>query len=470
MLDELLVGLGFEYDPAEAKQFKDDIEKTTKFITSLTKVAVGAATAITGMTIASTKASDEQGKLSNEIGVSVDAIDALQFALTRAGGSSEGMVSSLRNLTVRAAEAARGIGSGVEVFGLLGISATDANGEVKKSSDLLLEISNRFQGLSKAKQVELADKLGLGDSIRLLQEGPKAIQAYIDQAEAIGTTTAEDAKIAADFQDSLTDLWKVVKSGSRVLTREFAPILSELINNFTSWWKENRKLIEQNLPEWIDKAGKALKILLAVSAAFVAGRLLQHLFSAVALFKSLSVAAMAANVTALLLPALIGAAVAGIALLAEDAKVFFEGGDSFIGDMLKKYPQWADEIKVIAALFATLSDLTNMIFDGWSKIIDLADKLSFDNIKEVLSNIPGFLGDITGLYTVEGDGLLQGGSPATASPYIPDVTTNSSSKVTSVDKMEIVIQGGNDSADNIARAVYNEFQQASQELNSAVDQ
>lgn len=459
MIDELLVGLGFEYDPEEMKQFKKDIGKTTSVIKGLVRAAAAGAAAITGLTVASTRASDEQGKLADEIGDTVENIDALQFALKRSGGSADGMVSSLRNLAIRASEAARGVGSGVEAFGLLGISAADSNGNLKNTSDLMLEVSQRFQGLSRAKQIELADKLGIRDSIRLLQQGPRAIRELTDEARLLGVTTAEDAAIAAEFQDSLTDLWGIVKHVSRTFTRQFVPIIKELTDSFIDWWKTNRAMIEQNLPEWIDKVTTALKLMVIATGAWLAMRLVSHVMTLITLFKGLSVAVLAANAAALLLPTLIAAGVAALALLVEDAKTFFEGGESFIGDMIEKFPRWAGEIRVIAAIFGTIASLTAMIFDGWFKIIDLFRNTTFNDFKEFLGNLPGFLGDITGLYNVDGTGVI---------PELGQSISNTASTV--VDKIEIVVQGGADTAENIANAVFNVFQQTSQDLNTAVDQ
>ena len=459
LIDELLVGLGFEYDPKEMGQFKEDVSKTTSVIKSLTKAAVAGAAAITGLVVSSTAASDEQGKLASEIGETVEEVDALQHALTISGGSADGMSNSLRSLSIKAAEAARGVGSGVEAFGLLGINATDANGEIKQSSQLMSEISGEFQNLSKAKQIELSDKLGIKDSILLLQQGPKAIRELTDEAKLLGVTTGEDASIAADFQDSLTNLWRIVKQVSRTLTRQFVPVIQKITDGFIDWWKANRQIIEQNLPEWIDKATVAFKLLLVATGAWLAMRLVGHLTALITLFKGLSISALAANAAALLLPALIGAGVAALALLAEDAKVFFEGGDSFIGDMIEKFPQWANEIRVVAAIFATMADLTTMIFDGWSKIIDLFGGLSLEGLKDFGKNLPGFVGDITGLSTVGGGGLI---------PELGQSISNKAS--TAIDKMEIIVQGGADTAENIANAVLNVFQQTSQDLNTAVDQ
>lgn len=459
LIDELLVGLGFEYDPKEAKKFKDDVGKTVNVVKELSKVAIAAATAITGMTVASARASDEQGKLANEIGETVENVSALQFAQQIAGGTADGMANSLRELSLRASEAARGTGTAVEAFGLLGISATGANGQIKPASDLIKEISANFQGLGRARQIELADKLGLRDSIRLLQQGPEAIEELTQRARDLGVTTAEDAALSASFNDSLVELWTVTKQVSRVLSRSFAPILEEIVESFTDWWVVNKDLIEQNIPKWIEQFTQGLKLLTVAMGAFLAMRIITHLMQMITLMRSLTLATLAANAGFFLLPLLIAGIATAFVALVEDAKVFFEGGQSFIGDMLEKYPQWASEINTVAAVLATVADLTTMIFDGWSKIFDLFDNLSLENIKEVFGNIPGFIGDLTGLNTVEGTG------------FIPETQQNlSNAYSTVVDKLDIIVQGGADTAENIANRVYEVFQQTSQDLSSAVDQ
>ena len=46
------------------------------------------------------------------------------------------------------------------------------------------------------------------------------------------------------------------------------------------------------------------------------------------------------------------------------------------------------------------------IVEGWREIIRLAKSFSGEGLKEVASNLPGFLLDAAGLKTVEGDGLF----------------------------------------------------------------
>ena len=506
LIDELLVGLGFEYDSGEAKKFKNDIGKTVGVVKNLAKVAAATATALTGMVVASSRASDEQGKLADEIGETVANVSALQYAQQIAGGSADGMANSLRELSLRASEAARGVGSGVEAFGLLGISTTDANGQIKSASNLMKEVSGKMQGLGRARQIELADKLGLRDSIRLLQLGPQAIEEMTVKAKALGDTTAEDAKVSAAFNDALVDLWSVTKHISRLFTRVLAPIMKEMVGTFTDWWIANRKIIEQNIPKWVDQFTTALKLLSVALGAFIAMRVLTHLYQMIALMRGLTLATLAANAGFFLLPLLLSALALGFVALVEDAKVFFEGGESFIDDMIEKYPQWETEIRLVATALEGVWNLTSKIFEGWSKIFGLFDKFTAENIKEVAGNIPGFRDKVVndlfksmGLDGIpgfrddakndeivnEGMGLsgfrddvvnnlfkrmgLAGNIPGFSDGAL-NLPSGPSSTSTIVEKLEIMVNGSGRNPEEIAQSVYDVFLQTSQDLNSAVDQ
>lgn len=498
VIDELLVGLGFDYHPEDLKDFKDDIAKTTGVIRNLAAVAVAGAAAITGLTVASTRASDEQGKLADEVGDTVERVDALQFALERSGGSADGMSNSLRSLAIRASEAARGVGGGLEAFNLLGISTSDTNGNLKRTSDLMLEVSGRLQGLSRAQQIELAEKLGLSDSIRLLQQGPDAIRELISEAQELGVTTAEDAQIAADFQNSLTNQFKVIKDISRALSREFVPILKETTDKFVEWWKANRDLVQQKLPEWIDKATMALKLLVIATAAWLAIRLIGHISALITLFKSLSITALAANAAVMLLPALIAAAVAGLALLIEDIMTFLEGGESFIGDLVKEFPILEDVIlavvdvlkllgevamsawDIIAALvdgaiqgFRALGQVITSVWEGINNFIDTV----VNKIDQMVEKISGIWDMIPSLDDISFSGAVDsaGNFFSSLNPFadnntVPELApvSNSNSTSTNVDKIEISVTGAGD-PDAVAESVFNKFQQSTQDLNSVVD-
>jgi len=367
LLDELLVGLGYDYEDKDLKKFKADVAATVNIVKRLATAAAAGATALFGMVTASTAASDAQGKLANEIGISVGELDALQFALGRSGGSAAGMASSLQNLSIRAAEAARGIGSGVEAFSMLGVSTRRADGSIKSASQLMIEISGAMQGLDKSRQLELADKLGLRDSIRLLQQGPAAIRELTAEAHALGTTTGEDAALAAEFQDALLDVWRVVKQVTRVIVRELAPAMTGIATAFKEWWIANRDIIEQNIPVYIEKATAALKLLAFAVGTLLAYRLATHLIQMIALMRSLGLATLFMNAAALALPLLITAVITAIGLLIQDIMVFARGGDSFFGDLLEKFPLLKTALTAIGDLFKRVGDFISATWEKWQE-------------------------------------------------------------------------------------------------------
>jgi len=501
-LDELLVALGFDYDEEGLKEFQKELDSTLNLVKKLATVLVAGTTAVVGFTIATTRASDEQGKLANEIGISVGQLDALQFAQERAGGTSDGLSSSLQQLSVRIGEAARGTGSGLEAFGLLGIQIAKANGELKDTDEILLEVSNRFDQFSKSQQLEIADKLGLRDSIRLLQIGSDGIQELVAEAELLGTTTREDARLAEEFQDSLVDIWRVIKQVSRVIARSLVPNLEDLADDFTEWWKINRDIIEQRIPEFIEKAAFAIKILTAATVGFIAVKFITTLTILLTLMRALTGATLLMNAAMLLLPALIAVVLTAIALLAQDAKVFFEGGESFIGNMLQKYPQWADEIKTVALLFKGISAITEVIFDGWSKIFQLFTRdLGAGSFRQVLNqlkkDIDIFVDNIFNRFTTGFDDLKEniknafsldnlkdtvfgifGGDDVSTSPDVGqrlsrDVSTTNNNAVGTTIQGGVNIQvSGNESPELTAAAIRRELsnmtEQTAIDLNSPV--
>ncbi len=451
-LDELLIGLGYEYDPEDVKKFNDDISVSLNLIGALIKTSIAAATAMAGITVASTQASDEQGKFADEIGISVSELDAWQFSLQRAGGRADGMSNSLQQLAIRISEASRGTGAGIEVFGLLGISIRRNNGELKTSSELLVEISKEFDGLDKSKQIDLADKLGIRDSIRLLQQGPDEIASLNEEAKSLGVTIDKDAKLSAEFQDSLTNLWQISKQVARTLSQFFAPILSEITNSFVDWWKTNKELIQQNIPGWIENLTKVMKGLALAVGFFIAFRFASHLVSLISILRSTTLSVLALNASIFLLPALLFTLGTAFIALVEDAKVFFDGGDSFIGEMIEKFPEWKAEIITVAAALATVADITGKIFEGWSGIFDLfkTDNL-FDTLKGITSD--QFILHQLGLSGVASD--------------ISNSVSNASSTV--VDKIEIIVQGSANSLET-ASAVFDIFKQTTNDLSGVVDQ
>ena len=160
---------------------------------------------------------DELNKLSQKIGISVEALSTLQFAAQLSDVGLDTLKTGLKGLSANLTEARAGLGEGAALFQALGISVEDTAGNLKSSDTILLEIADRFasveDGATKtALAVKLFGKSGM-DMIPFLNQGASGIRELMQEAERLGLKlSTETAQAAEAFNDNLTAL-KASSSG-----------------------------------------------------------------------------------------------------------------------------------------------------------------------------------------------------------------------------------------------------------------
>ena len=161
--------------------------------------------------------------------------------------------------------------------------------------------------------------------------------------------------------------------------------------------------------------------------------------------------------------------------------------------MLEKYPEWEGEIRTVATLLQGVYNLTTMIFEGWDKIFGLFREEGADAMNQALKDKGlGFLTKELGItdeqsgpvndwlrdkglgFLTREIGLFPSGTfdtPLTSQTIDNTSLTSQTSANTTVEKIEIVVNGSGQNPEDIAQSVYDVFsQQTSQDLNSTVDQ
>ncbi|RLC88273.1 MAG: hypothetical protein DRJ03_03230 [Chloroflexi bacterium] len=372
---------------AGLSNFASGVRQVTQLLKRLTQTLIGSTTALVGFAVASANITAEQSRMANQIGITVAQLDALQIAGELAGDSAGGITSGLNELAVKASEASRGLGSGVEAFGLLGISAMTSNGEIKSSVQLLQEVSGALQGVSRARQIELAGKLGLGSSLRLLQAGPGAMQKYIASAQTLGATTDAQGQSAIRLTQSLTILKKTLAALGRVIMVQVAPFVEVFVKHVTNWWSANRKIIDQRFPEIINAMVAGFKLLTTAVGIFIALKLVSSMAGVIVSFRSLA--------------ALVAVSTGGIGLMAiafvafvfavQDAYSFFQGKESIIGDMLKDFPKHRETILTIATALGTVADMAILSAKGLALIFKTVSDSTKESRAELLNDLPEML-------------------------------------------------------------------------------
>ena len=150
-------------------------------------------------------AADQLNKLSQKIGISVEALSTLRFAAQLSDVSLETLQKGIKGLSQNIAEANTGIGDGAQVFDALGISVKNADGSMKSTEAVLLQMADVFANLEDgavktALAVKLFGKSGM-DMIPFLNQGAAGINQLTAEAERLGLKlTTETARSAEALQ------------------------------------------------------------------------------------------------------------------------------------------------------------------------------------------------------------------------------------------------------------------------------
>jgi len=180
---------------------------------------------------------DRLDKVAIQTGLNVEELQALQFAASQSGVSTETFNSSLNKFNRVLGEAASGMKKSEDAYKKLGIQIKKDDGSLKKSSTLLLEVSDRFKLIRdpamKAKvAADLFGRSGI-DLIPMLTEGSNKLLEYEYRLrEAGGIMNSAATTDMAKFNDSLDLLGRVTMANFAKILVPILPALTLLAGNF----------------------------------------------------------------------------------------------------------------------------------------------------------------------------------------------------------------------------------------------
>lgn len=205
---------------------------------------------------------DELNKLSQKVGVSVEALSTMRYAAELADVPLETLQSSLAKLNRNAYEAMTGTGQAAKAFFTLGINVTETNGKVKDTDKILLEIAKKFStmpdGVEKsALAMQLLGRYGY-EIIPFLNQGAEGISKLQQEARKLGQEISTDtAQKAEAFNDNVKALEVSFRGAANEIMTSLMPTLTGL-GNFV---KNDVAPIVVNVGESLSKWGKVFDYL-----------------------------------------------------------------------------------------------------------------------------------------------------------------------------------------------------------------
>jgi lambda family phage tail tape measure protein len=187
---------------------------------------------ITALVMPVARVGDEFFKLSQKTGVSVEALTALDYAAKLSDVTTEGLTKALQKLSVAMFDTQVNGDEGSAALKALGVSATDAHGQIRQTEAVLLDLAEKFadmpDGADKAAlAVKLFGKEGLA-IIPFLNQGREGITALMEEAQRLGLVMSEDVARASEvFNDNLTRLSAIFEGVQRQIGAAVIPILAD---------------------------------------------------------------------------------------------------------------------------------------------------------------------------------------------------------------------------------------------------
>lgn len=165
-------------------------------------------------------AADNINDLSQKIGVSVENLAGYKLAAEQSGTSLEGMGLAAQKLN-------QSLAKNDPLLKKLGVTATDANGALVQLADVFGSIPDGAQKTAIA--MRLMGKSG-ADMIPLLNGGSAALDEMLRKGKELYPVTAEMAKAADQFNDSMAELKISVEGAGIAIAGPFAKAINDSID------------------------------------------------------------------------------------------------------------------------------------------------------------------------------------------------------------------------------------------------
>lgn len=296
---------------------------------------------------------------SNSVDSSIESVDAFSKSLIALGGSQEEAETALSNLfsSVKAASTDAN-SSASKVFASLGVSVKNASGQTRELFSVLGDVSESVSKMDSRKAKEYIEALGITDraTVEAILQGRKELENLMRTQKEMGVISEKSAEKARAFDKSVGALSNAFQRSKRSVTEAILPALTWVVEKFAS------------LIEWANRNKEV------VSAAFIA------IASAVAIYFIPAMVSAAASVLAatwplILIIGIIAAVGVAIWALYDDFQHFKDGNNSFIGEMLERYPALGRAMKQtfemigniidwVVDLFVWLGEQIGISFDG----------------------------------------------------------------------------------------------------------
>ena len=286
------------------------LRKAVKGVAGLTAV-IAAGTGLLKLAEEARKANDELNFLSKNLGMSSGEVKAWQGAAAAMGGSAQGMAGDMKALNSSMNDfVMTGESSMLPMFNTLGVSMVDAQGKVRDTNEVLLDVADSFSKMDREQAALMGQKMGFDEgTINTLLQGRDAMQEMVNYHKQMYTSNKQELEASRKLSENQAKMSAHWDSMKLMMGNAIIPLLVKLSG------------IALKFFEFLQRHQKTVKAVFEGMAIFL-GMLVVPLLG-----KAL-VAALLFMAPFLPFIATVGLLGAAFIALYQDYKVWAEGGNS----------------------------------------------------------------------------------------------------------------------------------------------
>lgn len=256
------------------------IGKVIKGVAGLAAV-IAAGTGLLKLADEARQANDELNFLSKNLGMSSRDVKAWQGAAAAMGGSASGMANDMKALNSTMNDfTMTGESSMLPMFNALGVSMVDAQGKVRDTDKVMLDLADSMSKMNREQAVLMGQKMGFDEgTINTLLQGRDAMKEMVDYHKQMYSSSKEELEASRQLSENQAKLSAHWESMKLMMGNAIIPLLvklSDIALRFFEFLQKHQKTVKNVFEGMgillgmlvIPILGKALVALLAFIAPF----------------------------------------------------------------------------------------------------------------------------------------------------------------------------------------------------------
>ena len=251
----------------KVKAFGSKVEEAGKKLSGISGAAAGIGGAMLKLGYDAAKSADELSTLSKQTGISTDELQKMQYASELVDVSVEDMTGAMRKLKTK-------IDPANETLKSLGVSVTDASGELRSADDVFFDT---VDALSKVRNETERDQLAMelfgkgADSLAgIIDDGGQAFKEFGKEAENLGLILDKDTLDSLnETNDTIDKLKANTKATMAQIGADVATVLGPLLEKGATLIGNITARLRELTPAQTETILKVVGIVAAVAPAVI---------------------------------------------------------------------------------------------------------------------------------------------------------------------------------------------------------